>query len=391
MLGSLAPCRAAFTLVELLVVIAIIGTLVGLLLPAVQSAREAGRRMSCTNNLKQLALALHNHHETKKALPLVSTHIDPLGGQDTTPLLTQAPGGDESGYSWIVMCLPFMEESSIYNAIAVASRGDTEINGVPSTLQWTNSSIRYAKLTSTGTPPGPGNPHLGQLPLSVLRCASYADETSTTYNGYSLWSSTDSSGNAFHGMWVSNYVATPAVNMPSIDLALGAPTTASAVSPNGLVIPANSGSTAGTKGLQFRSCVDGLSKTILLAETREPVFSAWIDGSVNWVVPDEPANGSPAHMAPTTGWWTIGAEGVGSLNYGPKTTAAQASGAGCYYPHYAGATSWSWGPSSFHSGGVVIQAWGDGSVKNLTDDIYPSLYLQYVSRNGNEPVQPPSE
>ena len=99
-------CRArrvnAFTLVELLVVIAIIGVLVGLLLPAVQAAREAARRMQCTNNLKQIGLALHNYESANKRLPAgwISTNTS-----------------GEPGWGWAAAVLPFMEGSTVYQQI----------------------------------------------------------------------------------------------------------------------------------------------------------------------------------------------------------------------------------------------------------------------------------
>jgi len=90
--------RSAFTLVELLVVISIIGVLVGLLLPAVQSAREAARRMSCSNNLKQIGLAMHNYHDVAKKFP------------------PGAAFGDDS-FSWATFILPQMEETALYDGI----------------------------------------------------------------------------------------------------------------------------------------------------------------------------------------------------------------------------------------------------------------------------------
>src|SRR5689334_15791940 len=87
--------RRGFTLVELLVVIAIIGVLVALLLPAVQAAREAARRAQCSNNLKQLSLALHNYENTHNTLP---------------------PAGiDSNQMSWVVLLLPYFEQQNLYS------------------------------------------------------------------------------------------------------------------------------------------------------------------------------------------------------------------------------------------------------------------------------------
>ncbi|MCB9938424.1 MAG: DUF1559 domain-containing protein [Planctomycetaceae bacterium] len=104
-----------FTLVELLVVIAIIGILVALLLPAVQAAREAARRMQCSNNMKQMGIAFHNYHDTFKKFPSAYTicRLDamgsPLGGAPYN-----APRGD-TAVSWGTSLLPYMEQQTVYD------------------------------------------------------------------------------------------------------------------------------------------------------------------------------------------------------------------------------------------------------------------------------------
>ncbi len=108
MRSAFAPRRAhsrlrlAFTLVELLVVIAIIGVLVALLLPAVQSAREAARRMSCSNHLKQYGLAIQNYHDTFNVYPINATGT----AGNALPRLT-----------WQVRILPYMEQKAVFDAI----------------------------------------------------------------------------------------------------------------------------------------------------------------------------------------------------------------------------------------------------------------------------------
>ena len=101
--------RSGFTLVELLVVIAIIGVLVALLLPAVQQAREAARRAECTNNIKQLCLALHNYHDTHRSFPVGHHYVGELDGNNNNN-----KGG--SGFGWGYAILPFMEENALFES-----------------------------------------------------------------------------------------------------------------------------------------------------------------------------------------------------------------------------------------------------------------------------------
>ncbi|TWU19963.1 DUF1559 domain-containing protein [Allorhodopirellula heiligendammensis] len=103
--------RQGFTLVELLVVIAIIGVLVGLLLPAVQAAREAARRMSCSNNFKQLGLSLHNYHAAYDKLPMGSGGT----GVDSN---TNSPDANNLRLSGLVAMLPYMEQQALWQMIS---------------------------------------------------------------------------------------------------------------------------------------------------------------------------------------------------------------------------------------------------------------------------------
>jgi prepilin-type N-terminal cleavage/methylation domain-containing protein/prepilin-type processing-associated H-X9-DG protein len=102
--------RSAFTLVEVLVVIAIIGVLVAFLLPAIQAARESSRRTQCQNNLKQIGMAIQNHHDTRKAFPMGRNRFD------------------QYAVSWSFFLLPYMEETAIYNSYDAKARVDDEAN-----------------------------------------------------------------------------------------------------------------------------------------------------------------------------------------------------------------------------------------------------------------------
>lgn len=133
--------REGFTLVELLVVIAIIGILIALLLPAVQAAREAARRAQCSNNLKQIGLALHNYHDANKTFPF-AWMVDPLNG---VALL-----GNLNAQCWGTRILPYLEQQALYDAF----------------------DSRYPALTGVPIPEVQGNATVIATPIEAFVCPS---------------------------------------------------------------------------------------------------------------------------------------------------------------------------------------------------------------------------
>jgi prepilin-type N-terminal cleavage/methylation domain-containing protein/prepilin-type processing-associated H-X9-DG protein len=157
--------KKGFTLIELLVVIAIIAVLIALLLPAVQSAREAARRIQCTNNIKQIGLALHNYHSAYNSFPMgASAQLDPTAN---------GPGTASGPYEWenyssFAMMLPYLEQMVVFNACNLMICPDTGFGaGQPQ-----NSTAYNTKLNAFLCPSDPNS--------GITNLCNYAGSIGTT-------------------------------------------------------------------------------------------------------------------------------------------------------------------------------------------------------------------
>ncbi|MCC9604679.1 DUF1559 domain-containing protein [Blastopirellula sp. JC732] len=219
--------KQGFTLVELLVVIAIIGVLIALLLPAVQQAREAARRMQCTNHLKQLGLALHNYHDTFGALPAISYDHEVNGGDETK----------HASWSWGTCILPQMEQSAAYDILDPSS---------PDRLhEAVNKSAKLAVL---------------QTPIASWRCPS--DVGPVLNSHYTI---NNGSGNQAQDVQIAtaNYLG---VNHSGDICRTNTPTSTKNYRITGVFVPGTNVQKNNRMVCRLRDVLDGTSNTAMVGE-----------------------------------------------------------------------------------------------------------------------------
>jgi len=369
------PDGRGFTLIELLVVIAIIAVLIALLLPAVQSAREAARRAQCTNNMKQLALAMHNYMSSNDAIP----HVYPIWYY---PPVTGSVSDGWGGWSPQSHMFPYLEQSPLYNGINF---------GMPNRNNgWrSNASFLSTRISSFLCPSSP-------LPSGTIACCNLIKAPGNNYFG-SVGSSTNweaSAGGGPNGLFSWEY--NPVIN-------------------------GNWGGPASP--ISIRDITDGTSNTIAFGEWRTGDFNC-----AKLTVPQDVINGPPMGIPwpgiSTNAPWA-GAQltsFMGWLNACAATAPSSiTTGSGWKYnmsylgiswdqglfgyslgntllapnPNYPNCRTCTWfgdwdcpgmyGLSSYHPGGGNI-ALADGSVRFLKSSTAMNVVWALGSRNGGEVI-----
>jgi prepilin-type N-terminal cleavage/methylation domain-containing protein/prepilin-type processing-associated H-X9-DG protein len=369
-----------FTLIELLVVIAIIAVLIALLLPAIQSAREAARRIQCTNNLKQLGLGFANYESSNQMWCMGAvTWAGGNGANAGNPLGNPTPGGGGSvnGLNWVALILPYIEQSTVYSSINFSlGYGSTASMPALATVWYTRLSVLSCPSDgdqegfrnsgsgngngqdiSGGSPPAPpGNPTgTPMVPVSDY-LVSYGDNYASGCNTPGVIFPTESDYRLFPPAPGQSWVGWPGEQGTMLNVL-----TCSAVSPYGSLrgmFDVNDGQTVRLAGV-----TDGTSNTISAGESL-PAMRAdnnvweWNSGANGTTIPINYPSGQSCTL-PNSGW--------GGSNFGSR----------CAYANV--------GFKSKHPGGANF-LFVDGSVHFLKQTISIFTYCALGSRAAGEIV-----
>jgi prepilin-type N-terminal cleavage/methylation domain-containing protein len=336
--------RRGFTLVELLVVIAIIGVLVGLLLPAVQAAREAARRSQCTNNLKQIGIAVHTYHDSKKKLP---SSVRPFAS------FTVRAGA-------FALMLPYIDRRDLWDQYDV-------------NVTWSDPKNLQISKTRIGVYECPSSPSVAQQ-----------DHVPDGVTPSTPWTPVVANGDYAASLGVHPALETYAAGLtPPVPIQASDAVVSTAAKPTNGFLPKNT-------AINFGHVTDGLSNTIAVLESagRPWVYrrGAQVDpdpgkhrvNAGGWIRPasDILFTGSNAAGDQLVGQYVNRTNGddIGAESYG-------ASG----YTSSASLLTWNTEgtsqPFAFHNGGLNVVL-GDGAVKFISDDVAIGVFSALITRNG---------
>jgi len=375
----LKDLRAAFTLVELLVVIAIIGILVGLLLPAVQAAREAARRMQCSNNLKQLGLAVHNFESARRQLPT-----------SLRPPSNLASSGEQSRVSVLTDLLPYLEQTAVFD------RYNKAINW----NQGVNIPLSQTRIPAFICPTNPDGGVLDTAPPGSTAAYIPGIASATDYSPI---------------FGIAPGVFTQLLGIPAPDSFRDPAEIFAGVNPPYTYVrgffPKNATINSGTglqtsKGATFSNVSDGLSNTIAIAESSGRPF-VYVKrrklGGGN-ALTDTDASSSTTDRLNSGGWARPASDIIlfGSTNdprgvlggtiafnttngHNLRGITYTAQGVAQTILGLPIATHGTGAPYSFHTGGANFTR-GDGSVQFLSDSIDFRSFISLATVSGGETI-----